>query len=140
MKKPVDPVKHLLMLDKLTMIGLLDARLHTRNEAGLIVEHAGNCLIHQLLDVLAIGGGHLPEPRFNVGREMYFHAFEDTGSVARSQSRLGARHRRDASDSFLSALAATIPVALQSLTPRRAAKLTHPGHSAAAAKAQRGKA
>ena len=79
MKKPVDPVKHLLMLDELTTIGLLDARLHTRNEAGLIVEHAGNCLFHQLLGVLAIGGGHLLEPRFNVRREMYFYAFQDTG-------------------------------------------------------------
>jgi hypothetical protein len=29
-----------------------------------------------LLGVLAIGKGHLLEPRFNVGREMYFHAFK----------------------------------------------------------------
>jgi hypothetical protein len=26
-----------------------------------------------LLGILAIGRGQLPEPRFNVGREVYFH-------------------------------------------------------------------
>jgi hypothetical protein len=31
-----------------------------------------------LLGVLAIGKGQLLEPRFNVGREMYFHTLQDT--------------------------------------------------------------
>jgi hypothetical protein len=31
-----------------------------------------------LLGVRAIGGGHLLEPRFNVRREMYFHALQGT--------------------------------------------------------------
>jgi hypothetical protein len=29
-----------------------------------------------LLGILAISKGHLLEPRFNLGREMYFHAFQ----------------------------------------------------------------
>jgi hypothetical protein len=55
---------------------LLDASLHAGDEAGLIFEHAGNCIFHQLLGVLAIGGGYLLMPRFNVGREVHFHAFK----------------------------------------------------------------
>jgi hypothetical protein len=44
-------------------------------KAGLILEHPGNRVFHQLLGGLAIGRGHLLQPRFDVGREMYFHAF-----------------------------------------------------------------
>ena len=76
MKQPVDTVKHVVVLYKLAPAGLLDASLHARDEAGLIFEHAGHRVFHQLLGVLAMGRGHLLEPRFNVGREMYFHAFK----------------------------------------------------------------
>jgi hypothetical protein len=69
------------------MAGLLDAPLHSCDEAGLIFQHAGNSVFHQLLSVLAISRGHLLEPRFNVGREMYFHAFQDTEKSARGQWR-----------------------------------------------------
>jgi hypothetical protein len=44
-----------------------------------------------LLGVLAIGKGHLLEPRFNVGREMYFHAFKDAKPKARQH---GKRRRQ----------------------------------------------
>ncbi len=69
-------VKHFLMCDKLATVRLLDASLHACDEAGLIFQHAGNSTFHELLGVLAIGRGHLLEPRFNVWREMYFHAFK----------------------------------------------------------------
>ena len=84
MKQPVDTVKHVFGLYKLATVGLLDASLHSCDEAGLIFEHAGNSVFHQLLSVFAIGRGHLLEPRFNVGREMYFHAFQygKTGAQA----------------------------------------------------------
>jgi hypothetical protein len=64
------------VLYKLAPVGLRDALLHPRDEAGLIVEHAGNSVFNQLLGILAIGRGHLLEPRFDVGGEMYFHAFK----------------------------------------------------------------
>ena len=76
MKQPVDTIKHVFVLYKLATVGLLDASVHSCDEAGLIFKHAGNSVFHQLLGVLAIGGGHLLKPRFNVGREMYFHAFK----------------------------------------------------------------
>src|ERR1017187_9257843 len=71
--------------DELATVGLLDASLYSRAEAGLIFEHAGNSVFHQLLGVLAIGRGHLLEPRFNVGREMYFHSLQGTGKPGRGQ-------------------------------------------------------
>ncbi len=64
------------MLDELAAVGLFDATLHASNEARLIFEHAGYRILHQLLGVLAIGGGHLLEPRLHVWREMNFHAFK----------------------------------------------------------------
>jgi hypothetical protein len=73
MKQPVNTVKHVFVLYQLATVGLLDASLHSCDETGLIFEHAGNSVFHQLLGVLTIGRGHLLEPRFNVGREMYFH-------------------------------------------------------------------
>jgi len=62
------------VLYKLAAIGLLNSSLHSGDEAGLIFEHPGNSVLHQLLGILAVGISHLLEPRFNVGREMYFHA------------------------------------------------------------------
>jgi hypothetical protein len=75
-KQPVDPVNHVFVLYKLATVGLLDSSLHSCDEAGLIVEHTGNCVFHQLLDILAVGKRHLLEPRLNIGGEMYFHAFK----------------------------------------------------------------
>src|SRR5580698_863612 len=85
MKQPVDTVKYVLGLYQLAPVGLLDASLHAGDEAGLIFEHAGNGVFHQLLGVLAIGRGHLLEPRFNVGGEAYFHAFQPTKKRAGGQ-------------------------------------------------------
>ena len=76
MRQLVDTPQHVLVLYKLATVGLLDAPLHASDEAGLIFEHPGNGFFHQLLGVLAVGGGHLLEPRFNVGREMYFHVLK----------------------------------------------------------------
>jgi hypothetical protein len=76
MRQPVDTLKQVFVLHELTPVGLLDASLHAGDEAGLIFEHAGNCIFHQLLGVLAIGGGYLLMPRFNVGRGVHFHAFK----------------------------------------------------------------
>ncbi len=76
MKQPVDTVNYVFMLYTLATVGLFDASLHSCDEAALIFEHAGNSVFHQLLGVLAISKGHLLEPRFNVRREMYFHAFK----------------------------------------------------------------
>ena len=55
------------MLDKLATVGLLNTSLHSGDEAGLIFEHPGNSIFHQLLGILAVGGSHLLELRFNVG-------------------------------------------------------------------------
>ena len=67
MKQPVDTVNHVFVLYKLATVGLLDASLHSCNEAGLIFEHPGNSVLHQLLGILAVGRSHLLELRFNVG-------------------------------------------------------------------------
>ena len=91
MEQPVDTAKHVFVLYKLAPVGLLDASLHARDEAGLIFEHAGNSIFHQLLGVLAIGKGHLLEPRLNVGREMYFHAFQGTRKPGVRQHGQGMR-------------------------------------------------
>ena len=64
------------MLHKLATVGLLDASLDSCDEAGLIFEHPGNGVFHQLLGILAIGNGDLLKSRFNVGREMYFHVLQ----------------------------------------------------------------
>jgi hypothetical protein len=85
LKEPVDSVKHVLVLDKLAPAGLLNTSLHAGYEAGAIFKHAGNGVFHQLLGVRAIGGSHLLEPRFNVGREMYFHALQGTRKPAARQ-------------------------------------------------------
>ncbi len=66
MKQSVEAVQHVLVLDKLAPVGLVDAPLHSCNETGLIFEHPGNGVLNQLLGVLAIGRGNLVEPRFNV--------------------------------------------------------------------------
>jgi hypothetical protein len=66
------------MLHKLATVGLLDASLDSRDEAGLIFEHPGNGVFHQLLGVFTMGNGDLLESRFNVGREMYFHVLQGT--------------------------------------------------------------
>src|SRR5437762_13285937 len=75
-KQPAGTGKHIFVLYKLAPVGLLDASLHAFDEACLIFEHAGNSVFHQLLGVLAIGRGHLLEPPFNAGREMYFLPFK----------------------------------------------------------------
>lgn len=64
------------MLYKLATVGLLNTSLHSGDEAGLIFEHPGNSVPDQLLGILAVGNSHLLEPRFNVGRKMYFHALK----------------------------------------------------------------
>jgi len=66
------------MFYKLATVGLLNTSLYSGDEAGLIFEHSGNSVLHQLLDILAVGNSHLLEPRFNVGRKMYFHALQST--------------------------------------------------------------
>jgi hypothetical protein len=75
-KESVDTIKHVFMLYKLATISLLNTSLYSGDEAGLIFEHPGNSILHQLLGILAVGNSHLLEPRFNVGREMHFHAFK----------------------------------------------------------------
>ena len=78
MKQPVDTIKHVLVLYELAPVGLRDAPFDTGNVTGLIVQHAGNGVFHQLLGILAIGRGHLLEPRFDVGGEMYVHFLQGT--------------------------------------------------------------
>ena len=67
MKQPVDTIKHVFVLDKLATVGLLNASLHSGDEAGLIFEHPGNSVLHQLLGIFAVGRSHSLELRFNVG-------------------------------------------------------------------------
>jgi hypothetical protein len=117
-KQPVDTVQHVFVLYKLATVGLLDASLHSRDEAGLIFEHAGNSVFHQLLGVLAIGRGHLLEPRFNVGREMYFHAFQDTGKPARGQWRCTVRRSSQVLPFMKRAAAAKLVAAVSPLCSR----------------------
>src|SRR5438067_13128058 len=88
--QPVDAVKHVFMLYKFAAIGLFDAFLHASDESGLIVEHPGNRVFHQLLGVLARGRGHLLEPRLDLGGEMYFHAlsrYPKTGNLATRETK-----------------------------------------------------
>ena len=70
MKQPVDRVQNLFMIYNLAAVGLLDTPLHACDEAGLIFQHAGNGIFHQLFGVLAVGRSHFPEPRLDVGGEM----------------------------------------------------------------------
>ena len=86
-KQPVDAIQHILVLYKFAPVGLRDTSLNAGDEAGLTVEHAGNCVFHQLLGVLAVGRGHLVEPCLNVGREMNFHALQGTRKPAIGQRR-----------------------------------------------------
>ena len=67
MKQSVDSVHHVLVLYEFAAVGLLNASLHSSNEAGLIIEHPGNSILHQLLGILAVGRSNLLELRFNVG-------------------------------------------------------------------------
>jgi hypothetical protein len=46
---------------------LINASLHSRDEAGLIFQHPADSILHQLLGILAVGTGQLLEARFNVG-------------------------------------------------------------------------
>ncbi len=68
------------MLYKLATVGLFNTALHSGDEAGLIFEHPGNSVLHQLLGIFAVGNSHLLEPRFNFGWEMYFHEAQSTGN------------------------------------------------------------
>ena len=86
MKQPVNTVNHVLVLYKLAAVGLLNTSLHSGDEAGLIFEHPGNSILHQLLGILAVGNSHLLEPRFNVGREMHFHALKVRENRLRSNT------------------------------------------------------
>jgi len=72
-KQPVDAVEHVFVLYKLAPVGLLNASLHSCNEASLIFEHPRDGVFYELLGILAVGNGQSLEARFNVGREMYFH-------------------------------------------------------------------
>ncbi len=77
-KQPLDAVKHFFMFHKLATVSLLNASLHSCDEARPIFEHPGNSILHQLFGILAIGRSYLLKLRFNVGREMYFHALQGT--------------------------------------------------------------
>jgi hypothetical protein len=87
-KQLVDTVKRLFVLYKLATVGLLNASLHSCDEAGLVFKHAINGLFHQLLSILAIGSGHLLKPSFNIRREMYFHTSKRRDGNGKCQSRL----------------------------------------------------
>ena len=80
------------MLHKLATVGLLDASLDSCDEAGLILEHPCNRVLHQLLSVFTIGNRDLLESRFDVGREMYFHVLQGTRKSPPKQ--LGTQYRR----------------------------------------------
>ena len=67
MKQSVDAVKHVLVINKLAAVSLINASLHSRDEAGLIFQHPADSILHQLLGILAVGTGQLLEARFNVG-------------------------------------------------------------------------
>ena len=73
-KQPFDAIKHVFVLYKVATVCLLNSPLYSCDEAGLIFEHPGNSILYQFLSLLAAGNGKLLEPRFDVGREMHFHA------------------------------------------------------------------
>jgi hypothetical protein len=79
-KQPVDAAQYLLVLYKFASAGLLYASLHSCDEAGLIFEHPGNSILHQLLGILAVGDSQLLEPRFDLGRKMDFHEAQNTAN------------------------------------------------------------
>jgi hypothetical protein len=78
------------VLYKLAAIGLLNSSLNSGDEARLIFEHPGNGVPYELFGILAVGNSHLLEPRFNVGREMYFHALK----VRENRERGNTENRR----------------------------------------------
>jgi len=53
------------MVYKLAAVSLLNASLDSCDEAGLIFEHPGDSVLHQLLGILAVRRGYLLELRFN---------------------------------------------------------------------------
>lgn len=78
MKQPVDTVNYVLVLYKLAPVGLLYASLHSCNKACVTGEHPNNGVLDQLLRIFAVGGSHMLELRFNVGREMDVHRLQVT--------------------------------------------------------------
>ena len=81
-KQPVDTVTHILMLYKLATVSLLNAFLHSSDEAGLIFEHTTDSFLHQLLGGGAIMVRDLRKLRFLLGSEVNFHAFRVKAPVA----------------------------------------------------------
>ena len=55
------------MLNSLATVSLINTALHSRDETGLVFEHTADGFFHQLLCILAIAGGQLVKPCFNVG-------------------------------------------------------------------------
>jgi hypothetical protein len=84
-KKPVDPVNHVSVLDKLAAVGLLDAALHFCDEPSLVFEHTTNPILNQLLHILAVRKGHLLKPCFHIWSEMYFHDLQASDFIRRWQ-------------------------------------------------------
>jgi hypothetical protein len=72
-ENPFDPFTHFFVPDKLAAIGLLYAALHVRHEFRVISKRVIDGISHQLLDVLAVGGGDTSKLRFDLGREVDFH-------------------------------------------------------------------
>ncbi|MGO9228633.1 MAG: hypothetical protein ACLQKA_05405 [Bryobacteraceae bacterium] len=82
MKQPVDAASHVFVLYEFAPVGLLNAPVHAGDEAGLIFEHTGRGVFHQLLGVLAIGNRQSLEAGFNVRLKMHFRAFQGTRKPA----------------------------------------------------------
>jgi hypothetical protein len=54
LQEPADAFAQFLMVDKLTPVRLLNAATDACNKAGPVLEHAINCVLHELLGFLAV--------------------------------------------------------------------------------------
>lgn len=84
-QKPGDAVRHLIVVDKFAPVGLCNAIVYADHKSGLAFEHVGNCVLDQLLGILANCLRHLLKPRLHIGCEMYFHALRLSQNGQRSK-------------------------------------------------------
>ena len=75
---------HFFFFDKLAPVGLRDAFLDSRTK-GRILKQTQGCVLNESLGVGASVGGDSGKLRFLLGREMYFHVFQNTRESPRRQ-------------------------------------------------------
>src|SRR5664279_3522800 len=91
---PLEPSNHLLMVDQLSPVGLLDALLHSFEKEPVFFRHTQSRLLHQFRHVLAAVTGNLRKPRNLFRSEIDFHARKCRDSVEFCQHSASSQTRR----------------------------------------------